>query len=386
MPRLTPLFILLVAISVQVQPAVATNYAVGSCLPSLPSFTKISQAVAGVPPGSTIMVCPGNYPEQVTITRSLTLKGVVSGNAANPAITVPSGGVVQNVTNGNGVGAAAQILVKNPSTVNIANIAVDGTGSGVSGSFGGCPTSLMGIYYQNASGTVNHVAVRNQFAAGCGYGVFVENISGVSQSVKVQNSVLRNFDVGIYDQQWAGTAPHLTIVSNSIGFATKEPLGAAQSSAGILLFSSPATISGNIVTDVNVGIAVFDGTFSVTNNTIQATDVAIRLFFNEASAVSSNSLFGNKTGLDLLSTNNSVLQSNTISNSSSSPRSSSSLGVGVNVNCDGTGTNNTITSNTFNDVGTALKNIPVTAGYIIIPNLYFNVTTVKTVATTCSAG
>jgi hypothetical protein len=56
------------------------------------------------------------------------------------------------------------------------------------------------------------------------------------------------------------------------------------------------------------------------------------------------------------------------------------------VNCDGTGTNNTITSNTFNDVGTALKNIPATAGYITIPNFYFNVTTVKTVATTCSPG
>src|SRR5262249_4336161 len=203
-----------------------------------------------------------------------------------------------------------------------------------------------------------------------------------SQTVSVENSIIRNVDVGIYDQQWTGTAPHVTIVSNSIGFASKEPIGAAQSSAGILLFSSPATISGNTVSDVNVGIAVFNGTFSVTKNTILDTEVAIRLFGDDSSTINSNNLLRNKTGIDFLSTNNSFVQKNTITNGSSSNRP----GVGVNVNCEGTGTNNTITSNIFNDVGTALKNIPLTRGYITTPNFNFNVTTLKTVTTTCPTG
>ena len=63
------------------------------------NFTTISAAVAGVPAGATIQVCPGVYPEQVTITQPLTLKGIHSGNANRAVITInPNGEVVPNVT------------------------------------------------------------------------------------------------------------------------------------------------------------------------------------------------------------------------------------------------------------------------------------------------
>jgi hypothetical protein len=42
-----------------------STYAVGTCLPTLPFFTTISQAVSSVPAGSTIKVCAGSYAEQV---------------------------------------------------------------------------------------------------------------------------------------------------------------------------------------------------------------------------------------------------------------------------------------------------------------------------------
>jgi hypothetical protein len=45
------------------------------------NFTTISAAVIGVPAGSKIQVCPGTYPEQVTISQPLTLEGISSGNA-----------------------------------------------------------------------------------------------------------------------------------------------------------------------------------------------------------------------------------------------------------------------------------------------------------------
>ena len=76
----------------------ASTLVVGTCKPGT-SFSKIQLAVNAASPGSTIDVCPGTYPEQVTIAESLTLQGVVSANSARPVITVPAGGfkVVTNV-------------------------------------------------------------------------------------------------------------------------------------------------------------------------------------------------------------------------------------------------------------------------------------------------
>lgn len=70
MSRLMLLLALLISIFVQLRPASAATYAVGSCKPTLQSFPTISLAVAHVPPGSTLDICPGTYPEQVTSSRS----------------------------------------------------------------------------------------------------------------------------------------------------------------------------------------------------------------------------------------------------------------------------------------------------------------------------
>jgi pectin methylesterase-like acyl-CoA thioesterase len=55
-----------------------TIVAVGNCRPHLVSYSTISEAVASVTPNSTVLVCPGTYPEQVTITQPLILKGLTS--------------------------------------------------------------------------------------------------------------------------------------------------------------------------------------------------------------------------------------------------------------------------------------------------------------------
>ena len=57
------------------------NFAVGTCRPRLRSFTTIQAAVSGVPAGSTVLVCPGTYPEQVTITQPLSLQGIADSDA-----------------------------------------------------------------------------------------------------------------------------------------------------------------------------------------------------------------------------------------------------------------------------------------------------------------
>ncbi len=89
-------------------PAFATSYAVGHCKPSLTSYSTISAAVSAVPSGSIVEVCPGTYAEQVTITKPLTLQGVISGNSSQPVITVPPSGLTV-VTDSFGFSIAAMV-------------------------------------------------------------------------------------------------------------------------------------------------------------------------------------------------------------------------------------------------------------------------------------
>ena len=87
------------SISFAGQAARASTVVVGSCKPSLTSFSTIQAAVNAAPAGSNIDVCPGTYPEQVTITsKSLTLVGIVAGTNDAAVLTPPSGGLVINAT------------------------------------------------------------------------------------------------------------------------------------------------------------------------------------------------------------------------------------------------------------------------------------------------
>lgn len=54
--------------------AKAITVEVGNCA-GFPQYPTIQQAVSSVPSGATVGVCPGTYPEQVVITRNVTLKG-----------------------------------------------------------------------------------------------------------------------------------------------------------------------------------------------------------------------------------------------------------------------------------------------------------------------
>ena len=82
----TILFACIVLASVAL-PATAATYYVGACKAG--SYPTISAAVNDpkVVAGSTINVCPGTYNEQVFISKSLNLQGVVSGNFGAATIT-----------------------------------------------------------------------------------------------------------------------------------------------------------------------------------------------------------------------------------------------------------------------------------------------------------
>jgi hypothetical protein len=162
MSRPRVLFSLAMGLLLAASPMLASTFAVGTCKPSLPSYTTISVAVSGVPPGSTVLVCPGTYPEQVTIAQPLTLKGISSGNSGQAVITVPGSGLAV-VTDGFGNSIAPLVHVT-AGPVNISDITVDGTGSNVT-----FPPWLAGILYDSgSSGTVNEITARNLNTSGSG--------------------------------------------------------------------------------------------------------------------------------------------------------------------------------------------------------------------------
>ena len=194
------------------QCAWASSVVVGGTCRNLPSYPNIQTAVNSVPSGSTIFVCPGNYPEQILINKSLTITGLsANGNSgtlasglSNPVITSPSGGITANLTDiagGDPVYYQIAAVSPNPAspiTVKINSIAVDGSNNQISG----CGMDLVGIYYQNAWGTINYVVTRYQELApdlfGCqdGLAIFVESGYGTggTANVTIENSSVHDYD------------------------------------------------------------------------------------------------------------------------------------------------------------------------------------------------
>ena len=219
--------------------ALAKIVQVGTCLPNLQTYATISQAVAAVAPSSTIMVCPGNYPEQVTITQPLTLKGVQSGNTANPTIVAPPGGLTQSViAPTNGITMFFQILVQGTGAglVDISDLAVNGSNNNVSSGW------LEGIYYQNSSGTLKNVATYNQTANRYGFGIFLESTTSAQKTISISDSSIHDYDAEGIRSNANTNPPTLTVNIESNGvLAALGTNGIDVDGVGIIRNNSIAT-------------------------------------------------------------------------------------------------------------------------------------------------
>jgi hypothetical protein len=317
------------------QSAWASNVVVGYCK-NLVQFTTIQAAVNASPAGSTAFICPGTYAEQVVITKNFTLVGVsslgTSGAAAagfnNPVITSPTNGVVANATDlFDGSAIAAQIAVLTPSgagspiLVNISNLAVNGSNNQISG----CSPNLVGVYYQNASGTMNHLVTSFQelsaslFGCQSGLAIFAESGygSGGTSVVTIENSSVHDYDKNGITVDGTGTTATITgnyvvgigatgataqngiQVSDGANGSVKNNTvtddvytGGTYSASGILLYDSGGTnaqnlvVSGNTVSNTQGAVVAFsDPTYagygladynSVSGNKITASPAAVR--------------------------------------------------------------------------------------------------------------
>lgn len=359
---------------------------VGTCLGASP-YTTIQSAVSAAPSGGTVLVCPGTYTEQVTITQPLNLKGVEAGNMDAAVITSPAGGVVINATNfTHGLPAAAQVLVENTTGVNISNLTVDGSGNQLPACSPVLTAYLIGIYFQNASGTVNSVATRNQIVSGCyGVAIYDETDDSVTAKLDIFNASVHSYGTGGIVTNQPGTTAR--IVGNSlvgpgptaplfqygiqVGFGATSrvegntvvdnvaPLGTGYLDMGIfILFSSGAIVANNTVGNSNYGIATQSGSgepadyTTIVGNTVLATH---------------NDGYTSDVGdaIDVCSNNNFIARNNLFASDES--------GIHLDGTCTSTGNNNVVEHNTINEACAGiLEDTGTTGNTVKRDNLFFN--------------
>jgi hypothetical protein len=230
----------------------ATYAEVGTCVvpnAAAHNYTTIQAAVTASKAGTIIEICPGTYQEQVAIAKNMTLEGVASAGQNAAVILPPAGGLVVNAYDfdNSNFPTAAQILVQF-ATVTISNLTVDGTGMNINA----CTPDPIGILYQNASGAVNHVAVRNQALppadAGCqsGLGIYVQTAASYASKVTVENCSVHNYNKNGITGNDPGTA--LTVTECYVQGNGPAPNIAGQN--GIQLgFGAAGKITSNTVID-----------------------------------------------------------------------------------------------------------------------------------------
>lgn len=320
------------------QPLLAATYWVGTCKTG--TFATISDAVAVVPAGSIVDVCPGTYAEQVVITKSLTLQGITGGNSSNVVITVPPGGIPTTTSILFGPVVAPQVWVTG-GPVTLKNIAVDGTG-------GGCPGDgwLIGIFYASgSSGTVNQVTVRNQTGGNCGIGIDAENNTATLEPITIQNSNFHDVDGQVLNALFNVNA---TVTANYIS-----------GGAAIVFDANGGSVTNNIASGSIVGISVAGTLSAVSGNVVENSPVGMRIF--TTSPVKSNKIVNSSTHGIELAAGGVTVQANTITES----------GTAIEFSCN-TGT---VSGNTIKEAAVGLDAVPT--AFAGANNLY-NVATNRT--------
>src|SRR5262249_17657497 len=139
--------------------------------------------------GDRIRVCKGVYAEQLTIQKSLTI------DADSGAILMPGAMHQNTVSLFDSAPIAAAVLVQNASGVTVRGLIVDGANNGIAA----CAADLEGIIFQNSSGSIERVAVRNfklgTGLEGCqsGTGIFVQSGSGGSSNVEISDCTVHDY-------------------------------------------------------------------------------------------------------------------------------------------------------------------------------------------------
>ena len=366
------------------RPALAANLFVDDDSVQCPAagFTTIQDAVDAAAPGDRIRVCPGTYDEQISITKpSLRIVGPLNDSAVVQPL-----GMTANATNGvDGTPIAAVVLVRGTTGVIIRRLTIDGVNNGITA----CEPTLIGIFYQDASGEIGDVAVRNMIlvededkACQSGLGIFVQKLSGPVRQVSVVTSSIHDYQKNGITGNEPGT--RIQVDGNTVtGIGPTS--GAAQN--GIQIgFGATGQIDGNTVINhiwapcvsvsdcaaVGAGLLILNTNNviigSILGNTVGKNQCGICLSGRDDGQVNDSRVIGNTVfdtdvfdGIALTGDNNRV-RLNTIINSDR---------AAVFVEGD----NNRIRRNTINEAPIGVLEATGSVGNVIVENLFVNVPT-----------
>ena len=269
---------------------------------------------------------------------------------AQAIIAPPAGGLVANTSDVLGNPVAAQILVNQVASgpVNISDLTVDATGNGSSNS------TVVGICYQNSSGTVNHVATRNQ-----SIGIAVDGGSS-NPLVTIENSSVHDYDfIGISVEGLQNLIPDLTAVIKE-----NEVVSVGGGNSYGIQADGNVTVANNLFDSNFTGIYYFGGgAASISGNTVVGNSGTIGIDIFEVSgdhiSVTSNKSVTNNQGIVLeIGVGAAAVQGNSITNST----------IGIEFNCN---PDPNVHSNIISDTFEGIQQFP---NYLAFPsNKYFNV-------------
>jgi len=291
--------------------------------------TAIKNAITAANPGDTITIAAGNYPEQLTITKSLTLIGAGASTVIEPT-SLPA-----SITRFLGGTLTPIISVSAATSVNIENLEVNGAGVAALN-----PSGFCGIVYSNASGTISGTTVTNiefnPFSGDqAGRAILVQTNSG-SSNVIIENNTVSAYQKAGIEVEDAGTnctinrntvtgvgataviaqngidvlyGASATVTNNTVSgnncllLDTEDYATSNWQDAGILLVDAnpSTTVSGNTASGNDIGIWVdgttISGTFVVSNNTLSG-NLGYGIVFDSVNGTSTgNSFQSNPVGL-----------------------------------------------------------------------------------------
>src|SRR6516165_1741476 len=258
-------------------------------------FSKIQEAVdAASSPGTVIRICPGTYPEQVSITKALSLQG------ENGVVIEPSHVGGDTMSTFSGASLAPIILVKDTTDVDIRDVIVDGANNDITA----CGPDFIGILYQNASGEVARVAVRNVKLSttlnGCqsGSAILIQSGGGKTSVVGVKSSSIHDYQKNGITANEVGTQVQ---IEDNVVTGVGPTTGAAQN--GIQIgFGAGGSITKNTVANhiwsPCASLASCDVTFAVD----------ILVFESDGVSVEQNVAGISQRGIDIVANHAHVVQ------------------------------------------------------------------------------
>ena len=329
-------------------------------------YPTIQAGVDAASPGGAVRICAGIYKEQVTITKPVTLHG------ENAVVIEPSNVTANATGTASGQPIAAIVLVENTTDVDIDNVIVDGANNGILG----CSPDLVGIFYQNASGEVNHAAVRNAILSpslnGCqsGDAILIQSGGGEMSIVNVENSSVHDYQKNGITANESGTQVQIDHnVITGIGPTTGATQNGIQIGFGAAGSVTRNTVANNVWSpctslqscdNTAIGILVFQSdNVAVQRNKEGVAQVGIAINGNHAQ-VEHNQVFDSMVadGVDLIGSDNDA-RDNTITHSD---RAAIFIA----------GNDNVVQQNTIDEAPFGVLKVSGSVGNVIANNTSFN--------------